>query len=404
MISANRLKQTKGDGQVSSGGLEIFLRIKPNGGGPTVLRKHGNKAVVTTLPGGGAMHTHAFTWVFTDESQKDLFDCVALPTILDSMRNRRDGVIFAYGAPNSGIRYTTQGDAENPGLVYLTLNFILDKLIATKNTCDDNKERPKCKQNNLEPTSQPLVELHKTESTEVKRNQPDRVLISLVELCGNKIVDLLDDQERKFEDREEPKISFDRNGGAYVMNVIEIDVKSKSDLTKLYDRYTEKLKIEANRGNIVINIKLVHDKSEDKSRPDQPATSRIAFVELTCEIGDKTEGRFCTGDSLRALGECIAFLRDKQQLQEVVGYRDYLNELAKETCIGPVLGRYVEMVNSDLQMYNRTINANFALIHLFKTHLEGTGNVCLLLCVNPSVGNFADNSATLNLVTRPEKP
>jgi hypothetical protein len=61
-------------------------------------------------------------------SQIDIFSTTCLPLLDDLIKNKKSGLIFAYGLTNAGKTHTIIGNPNNPGILPMALKTIYEKI------------------------------------------------------------------------------------------------------------------------------------------------------------------------------------------------------------------------------------------------------------------------------------
>ncbi|KAH9256323.1 hypothetical protein BASA81_005544 [Batrachochytrium salamandrivorans] len=111
----------------TDGKVPVYLRIKPtlssNKSEDSIIPLENDTKVRTGL--GKQSQEYTFTKVFSSTAtQQQVFEEVAGPTLDQFLRQRRDGLIFAYGVTNSGKTFTVQGTRDCPGIIPQVLDRI----------------------------------------------------------------------------------------------------------------------------------------------------------------------------------------------------------------------------------------------------------------------------------------
>ena len=75
---------------------------------------------------------YTFTKIYNKKSQQDeVFKDTTLPLVTSFVKDRKDGLLFAYGVTNAGKTYTVEGTEENPGIIPRTLEKVFSLLKET---------------------------------------------------------------------------------------------------------------------------------------------------------------------------------------------------------------------------------------------------------------------------------
>jgi hypothetical protein len=118
------------------GAIKTYCRIKPIDKENSLFKisDKENKILVCNLDDTVSNLTSKhnsfnFTQIFDNNaSQVQIFQITCLPLITDLIKNRKSGLLFAYGLTNAGKTYTIIGDQTNPGILPLTLAYILTEV------------------------------------------------------------------------------------------------------------------------------------------------------------------------------------------------------------------------------------------------------------------------------------
>lgn len=368
----------------------VYLRLRPLKTDEPTLVKIDSQRVETKRPDGSSHQIYKFNHIFDCESQREVFIKVAKPIVDDLVNIGKDGLIFTYGITGSGKTYTMEGHANNPGLIYRTIDCVFNSigpqqtpkgLIASDGV---NGYRVR-KSTSLYPhlsealPTMPSVIKWQNRSKETSSVTADPLayyclFISLTELYNKQVIDLFED----FQDPKEKKrreIRADARGINFVANAMEIEVKSAEEAVEYYARGVKRrrtgstaLNQESSRGHCVFTMKLVRIMKAPSGHfnEDTLISSQLCLVDLAGSERAKRSG--ATGgalheacninNSLGALRKCIRALRDCEPTN--LQYRDY------------------------------------TLTRLFQSYFEGVGAVRMVLCVKPTPQDFDENNMAMD--------
>eukprot|EP00794_Sanderia_malayensis_P019402 gene19402-21325_t len=329
--------------------------------------------------------------------QQEVFQTVAMP-LIDDLINGKNGLVFMYGITGSGKTHTMSGVPSNAGLLPRCLDVLFNSIeqVQTKRCVfksdsynnfdllsdnESNKERER-KEKELALAYQRSKKdngigdgfrIPDTTKIEVNEDNNYTVFISYVEIYNNFIYDLLDDSQMDAI-RQGPPVSKglreDANKNMYVYQGIEVEVKRQS---KRRVAHTQ-LNAESSRSHSVFTIRLVQvplDSSGARIVTDREyvAISQLSLCDLAgSERSKRTDNG---GDRLREAGNINASLMTLRQCIEAL--RE--NQKAYENNTRPQIVPYRDT----------------KLTHLFKRHFEGDGKVRMVVCLNPSPGDFDES-------------
>ena len=399
--------------------VQVYCRLRPLKSLTELssVRRYSDTTVQLYHPSGlKAESYYNFKFVFPENAnQKEVFDEIAYPLCQDLL-NGKDGLLFTYGITSSGKTYTLTGDGLNPGILPRTLDVIF-------NTINERQARKFAfkpdGQNHFEIRSiaDALIDLQRekarqkqvsfaprTPSRRTKNNNindeckgwegrtkdesicdlPDdntnlfAVFVSYVEIYNNYIYDLLDDtaiDQIKMKQPQSKVLREDSNKKMFVLNGVEIEVKSADEATELFIKGINRRRIahtalnaESSRSHSVFNIKIVQAaRAADGEVVQDTKFMTVSQLSLVDLAGSERVGRTKTtgehlreasniNNSLMALRNCIDILRENQRQNQnkIVPYRP--NKLT----------------------------------HLFKSYFEGHGSIKMIICVNPSSDDYVE--------------
>ncbi|KAJ3311297.1 Kinesin-like protein kif19 [Boothiomyces sp. JEL0838] len=249
---------------------------------------------------------YTFDHVFGDkDGQTDIFNsCVK--NQIEAAMSGYNATVFAYGATGAGKTYTMMGTETKPGIMYLTLNTIFQR-ISDKSNNDGGKYK---------------------------------ISISYLELYNEKIRDLLINKSENLELQEDP------SKGVLVAGISYVSIQSLSKTIKLLrkgnkNRIQESTgaNVTSSRSHAVLQI-FISYKSTDKGM----RFSKLSLIDLAGSGANINR-------SLLALGNCINSLSDTSpKKQDYVNYRDSKLTRLLKTCmianISPFVDHFEETINT----------------------------------------------------------
>lgn len=351
-----------------------------------------------------------FKRVFAEDcSQKEVFAQVGLPLVEDLI-NGKNGLLFMYGITGSGKTHSMNGSTSNPGI----LPRCLDVLFNSIQECQTDRSVFKAtNHNSYELLSDSEVKLEKdkrerelgrskkykdwrkgndvadlirvpeTTTLFADQDQSYAVFISYVEIYNNFIYDLLDDNQDGGMSKAPVSKSLreDAERNTYVAGATEIEVKTTEEAYEVFWNGQKRRRVahtqlnaESSRSHSVFTIKLVQaplDSSGIHIIQDKRyiAVSQLSLCDLagsertkrTDNGGDRLKEAGNINNSLMTLRTCIEALRENQKAVDA--------------------GSKIQIVP-----YRES-----RLTYLFKRHFEGEGKVRMIVCLNPSPGDFDES-------------
>jgi kinesin family protein 23 len=344
---------------------------------------------------------HSFSYVFDDKStQKEIFDRVALP-LVEKFIHGKNGLIFAYGVTGSGKTYTMTGKPQDGGIVPRCLDVIFNSISsyqATKRVfipdrvngfdvqieadasvdgkCELHSDKSMRTQMNDIDFSKRIPDGRKIEN--IKENYTYAVFVTYVEIYNNAVYDLLEDVPKgalRVHQMQVKNVREDANHNMYVHSVTEVEVKSTEEAFEVFCKgqkkkrmATTKLNFESSQSHSVFTIRLVqaplYSQGEPHLQNESVCISQLSLVNLagsertnrTITSGQRLREAGSINNSLMTLRTCLNVLRNIQlhKAKRVVPYRD-----SKMTL-------------------------------LLRRFFEGESQVHMVVCVNPSVENYAE--------------
>lgn len=421
--------------------LEVYCRLRPLKAGTdeAALKQISNTQLqVAPQFGNGQQQIYQFKHVFqANTEQSVVFKTVGLPLVQDLISGQ-NGLLFTYGVTGAGKTFTITGKADQPGILPRLLDVLFNTLKNNNLQAMKYVFKPD-NQNGFEikPSPDALLQIQRENnvlSTPTNR-QPHMtprsvrddiktlerlqakwgsrtreegliatinhdnnyaVFVSFVEVYNNYIYDLLDDSievntpaRSGMRSQQQPimraskTIREDANKRVYVLNVVEVEVKSADEAFDAFLKGVNRRKIgktqmnaESSRSHSVFTIRLVQapldqNGTEILENKQYIHVSQLSIVDLAgCERTTKTQA---TGsrlkeasninNSLMSLRNCFDILRENQKTSgkanKLVPYRDS------------------------------------KLTHLFKNYFEGEGAVKMVLCLNPGADDFNETQQVL---------
>ncbi|KAJ3322108.1 Kinesin-like protein kif19 [Boothiomyces sp. JEL0866] len=269
-----------------------------------------------------------FDHVFGDrDSQIDIFNSCVKDQIEAAM-NGYNATVFAYGATGAGKTYTMMGTESKPGIMYLTLNTIFQR-ISDKSKIDGGKYK---------------------------------ISISYLEIYNEKIRDLLVNKSENLELQEDP------TKGVLVAGISYVSIQSLQKTIQLLrkgnrNRIQESTgaNVTSSRSHAVLQI-FISYKSADRTM----RFSKLSLIDLAgSERASETLNRGMRmieganiNRSLLALGNCINSLSDSSpKKQDYVNYRDSkLTRLLKDSLGGNCKTCMIANISPFIDHFEETIN------------------------------------------------
>ncbi|XP_053972696.1 kinesin-like protein KIF23 [Hylaeus volcanicus] len=417
VASRKHANRPKCDNETSKEPVKVYCRLRPmihpndisciNIISDTSLIITSPESVTNIRTANRAIQT-SFSHVFdANSSQKEVFDCVALP-LIENLVNGKNNLLFTYGVTGSGKTYTMSGNPNDPGIMPRTLDVIFNSIA----TCQAKKflfkpdklngfdiqseadalldrqndlQRFVIAQNGKTPRMRKPDNENNFNENIVTQNSNSQIIfidednvyavfITYVEIYNNSVYDLLDDNEGKVKTLQSKIIREDGNRNMYIHGCTEVEVKSSEEAFEVFQRGQHKrhvaytaLNAESSRSHSVFTIRLVQaplDREGEQVVQDKRVIciSQLSLVDLAGS--ERTNRSKNTGQRLREAGNinnslmtlrtCLEILRENQtqNTNKIVPYRD-----SKVT-------------------------------HLFKNYFDGEGTVRMIVCVNPRVDDY----------------
>ena len=212
---------------------------------------------------------------------------------------------------------------------------------------------------------------------EVDEDNGFAVFVSYVEIYNNYIYDLLDPAVSEGRPPASKGLREDRARNAYVNDVTEVEVASTDEAFQQFIKGQRNRRVaqtvlntESSRSHSVFNIRLVQTPLDPSGREvlqdkNKAHVSQLSLVDLagserssrTGNKGDRMAESSHINNSLMTLRRCIEQLRENQKSGAggLVPYRES------------------------------------RMTHLFKNFFDGEGKVRMIVCVNPSAGDYEEN-------------
>lgn len=347
----------------------------------------------------------SFKEVFNESvGQKRVFDTVALPSV-ENVLCGRNALIFTYGVTSSGKTYTMSGSPQNGGIMPRSLDVIFnsirkyqakkfifkpDKLngfdIQSESDAKIDRDQDlllklssankKVKDDKREFEADIISRIR--EDTKIMTLDEDNcysVFITYVEIYNNSVYDLLEDLDENIRPQslQQKIVREDSNHNMFVHGVNEIEVSTADEAFELYYKGQKRrrmaqtmLNSESSRSHSAFTIRIVQapleeDGKELCSDKSSMIVSQLSLVDLagsertnrTKNTGQRLREAGNINNSLLTLRTCLELLRENQNgANKMIPYRDS------------------------------------KLTHLFKTFLDGDGQVTMVICISPRVDEF----------------
>ena len=287
--------------------VQVYCRLRPlkNLTDLASVRRYSDTIIQLYHPSGLKQEAYYnFKFVFPENTtQKEVFEEIAYPLVQDLL-NGKDGLLFTYGITSSGKTYTLTGNCLNPGILPRTLDVIFNTIkqrqarkfifkpdgqnyFEIRSNADALIDLQREKQNqqrqlNFAPRT-PTRRQKNNNNDEYKdweARQKDNstcdlqddnknqfsVFVSYVEIYNNYIYDLLDDtviDQIKLKQPQSKVLREDLRKKVFVLNGVEIEVKSADEATELFIKGIKRRRIahtalnaESSRSHSVFNIKV----------------------------------------------------------------------------------------------------------------------------------------------------
>ncbi|KAJ3275760.1 Kinesin-like protein kif19 [Terramyces sp. JEL0728] len=260
-----------------------------------------------------------FDFVFGEQdTQGDIFE-MCVKEQIEAAMNGYNATVFAYGATGAGKTYTMMGTESKPGIMYLTLNTIFQK-ISDKSKGDLGKYK---------------------------------ISISYLEIYNEKIRDLLVNKSENLELQE------DSTKGVLVAGISYLSIQSLSKTIQVLrkgnrNRIQESTgaNVTSSRSHAILQIFISH-KSPDKVM----RFSKLSLIDLAGSGMRMIEGANIN-KSLLALGNCINSLSDSSpKKQDYINYRDSkLTRLLKDSLGGNCKTCMIANISPFVDHFEETLN------------------------------------------------
>lgn len=107
--------------------LQVYCRLRPVSAQSESCIRVVNKTTVQ-LSQNSSLKEYTFRRIFTEaDSQKDLFDDVALP-LVELLIKGQNGLLFTYGVTSSGKTYTMTGTKNNAGVMQRCVDVLFNSI------------------------------------------------------------------------------------------------------------------------------------------------------------------------------------------------------------------------------------------------------------------------------------
>ncbi|VDK55828.1 unnamed protein product [Anisakis simplex] len=342
---------------------------------------------------------YKFSYVLDEsDSQKTVFERTTIDLIENLIRGR-NSLLFTYGVTGSGKTYTMTGNTTETttGILPRTLDVIFNSLPNRVDRCvfkSDGRNGFEVR-SELEATlARRRFDSNRSNSIELTNRFTEKkrvsgasdemlcaVFVSYVEVYNDICYDLLDepvlsrDGSRTLPAKD---IRLGVNNMVYVENAVELEVDSSDEALELFYRGQERRRVadtllnkQSSRSHSIFNIRLVMapckfaafhpDSDPNKIHISQLSLVDLAGSERTKRTGNEGIRLAETGkinQSLLVLRQCFEKLRENQRNPSTsvpVPYRES------------------------------------KITHLFKNYFEGTGKVRMIICINPTPNDYAEN-------------
>eukprot|EP00562_Extubocellulus_spinifer_P002791 CAMPEP_0178486660 /NCGR_PEP_ID=MMETSP0696-20121128/8919_1 /TAXON_ID=265572 /ORGANISM="Extubocellulus spinifer, Strain CCMP396" /LENGTH=1944 /DNA_ID=CAMNT_0020114325 /DNA_START=206 /DNA_END=6040 /DNA_ORIENTATION=- len=374
--------------------VRVGVRVRPLTSGEI---SSGGKAVVEASPIDHtvAVAKRAFTYDAVFDSgvaQSDLYDAVS-PSLLGSFLDGYNATIMAYGQTSSGKTYTmgseahTSGDIMNAAGTSTSSNTgLIPRFMADMFASLEEQKRIAAAKATAAAVS-PIKQHHHQQKLDTGNDKGDssssnrmidyRVSASFLEVYGEDVHDLLD------EDRKTLPLREDASGGVIVVGLKSRAVVTASEALNVLHAGTLNrttaatlMNHQSSRSHAVFTVYLHQTIRNDETGVDVTSSSRFTFVDLagsermkkTGAEGERAREGIKINEGLLALGNVI-------------------NALADE-------GRQAKGGNVHIP-YRQS-----KLTRLLQDALGGNSQTLFLACVSPSDGNASETLSTLHYANR----
>ncbi|CEP62943.1 tubulin-dependent ATPase KIP3 LALA0_S06e07470g [Lachancea lanzarotensis] len=285
-------------------------------------------------------HKFVFDRVFRmDSSQLDVYEATTRP-LLDSVLDGFNGTVFAYGATGCGKTYTVSGPSDNPGIIYLTMQELFNKIDQLRDT---------------------------------KRFQ---LTLSYLEIYNESIRDLLEPETsskklvlREDTDRHITVANLSHHELETIEDVMDLVVKGNTNRTTSATDANET----SSRSHAVLQIHITQKNRTAELKEDQKFAT-LSIIDLagserasaTKNRGERLHEGANINRSLLALGNCINAL-----------------------CVNGKKGSSCHVPYRDSK-----------LTRLLKFSLGGNCKTVMIVCISPGSNHYDESLNTLKYATR----
>ncbi|VDM19789.1 unnamed protein product, partial [Hydatigera taeniaeformis] len=357
--------------------VKVFCRIKPNfdGGDECITCLDETSLSIQNT----RSNIHSFCRVFTSsDSQSEVFGACLLPYVT-SVLNGESVLFFDYGVTGSGKTYTMQGTMSDPGFIPRALDTIFNSIASNSTlkyvglTSEAIMDRQRFDYSSrlrtpLKPDYPPSCldgRLVDPTTVPIPRNHLYSVFITYIELYNDVIYDLL----------EVP--TEDANRSVYVHGVTELEVKSANEALRAYHQGQKRRRVgatamnkESSRSHGIFTIRILDPRELTAVGPPvDDLRKQVSLLWLILFCGRSAKVLFVSlllatiNKSLLTLRKCVEVLR--------------MNQSAR-VCQNPT-------VQQQIVPYR-----DCKLTRLFKSFFEGCGQVAILVCVHPTLGEYSE--------------
>lgn len=345
-----------------------------------------------------------FSHIFDMKSnQEDIYNITCQP-LVSSLIKGNNGLLFTYGVTGSGKTFTMTGNFKIRGIMprcldslFKTISYyqapkftfkpdkmngfeaLSDKDTIFGNGVVNNRNYFKCNNKNLESG----FGLNSFGKDCVDINNMYAVFITYVEVYNNCVYDLL--EENVIQNRNALQSRLIREDGfhnMYVHGVTELEVTSVEEAIQAFNVGQKRKKIghtilnaESSRSHSIFTIRLVQapivaqSEKKDKKTPLEIKISQLSLVDLagserlsrTQNTGQRLKEAGNINNSLMTLRNCLELLRENQ-----------------------MHGSFKKIPYRDSKLTN-----------LFKNYFDGHGTVKMIVCVNPRIEDYDENSQVM---------
>ncbi len=303
----------------------------------------------------GSLREFAYTEVFPPEATQEYVYEASTRPLIDGMFLGYDGLLFVYGLTNAGKSFTTFGTKPNPGILPRVLIDIFERIEDIDSVCYESD-----------------------------------VVISLFEIEGENIVDLLDLSGKSKDDRKAVELKGESSGIMWPLNLtrnvvstagegLELLKAAKANRQGVSTKFSQRSCL--NHGICAINFCPFGFKDNLQKQGSVLWVVDLAGHENCKRVGTKnalgsTEMKISSSDkSLNTLWQCLNMIHCKKSYS------------SGEDCSN-------SNSNSSLIPFQES-----KLTHIFEGHLSSTNagsNTVMVVNINPSVPHFDDTRQVLS--------